>query len=112
MRDQPRFFDVDDRLKRLSDLGDQIIAAPGDAKSSPSALSVSRLMSGSGFPPRVSANICSTNSQIFCTVRSTRASPTRLPKLPIPKSPYLPESDVRPGCETRAISVGADAEGR
>ncbi len=24
MRDQPGFFDVDDRLKRLSDLGDQL----------------------------------------------------------------------------------------
>ena len=26
MRDQPGFFDVDDRLKRLSDLGDQLEA--------------------------------------------------------------------------------------
>ncbi len=25
MRDQPGFFDVDDRLKRLSDLGDQLV---------------------------------------------------------------------------------------
>ena len=26
MRDQPGFFDIDDRLKRLSDLGDQLEA--------------------------------------------------------------------------------------
>ena len=31
MRSQPGFFDVDDRLKRLSDLGDQLLAVPSIA---------------------------------------------------------------------------------
>ncbi len=32
MRGQPGFFDVDERLKRLSDLGDQLLAFVGGGR--------------------------------------------------------------------------------